>query len=149
MSLSFNRSRWSLSLIYCYSVYYYSVLCYYIFCFLFLFPSFLIDYLSPVSYCHFSIGVITNPDDYSVETVNALKEFLDTRPGVSELRPGKWGVGICRDIWLVMWVRFMRINVICGLVFVWLYVCVYLSVSMRAWLCFFRFFTWDFWVKTR
>ena len=36
------------------------------------------------------IGVITSPDDYSPETVAALREFLDTTASVSELRPGKF-----------------------------------------------------------
>ena len=33
-------------------------------------------------------GVITSPDDYTPETVSALREFLDTTTSVSELRPG-------------------------------------------------------------
>ena len=35
------------------------------------------------------VGVITSPDDYTPETVSALKDFLDTTTSVSELRPGK------------------------------------------------------------
>lgn len=33
-------------------------------------------------------GVITTPDDFTPETVSALKDFLETSTSVSELRPG-------------------------------------------------------------